>query len=162
MSCGLCCNGVIFGDVKVRRREEAERLLALGLPIRPATARPYATCAQPCAAYDGQRCRVYANRPQHCRDFECLLLQKVQGGSVKPAAALRLIRRTKKLADQVSQLIQELGGAESGKSLRAQFRSLAGKLARTKLDQNTAAKYARLTLAFQDLNLLLSSEFYPG
>src|SRR5262245_46751393 len=91
LSCGLCCNGVIFSDVKLLAGEDAAELRALEIPL--------ARCAkehgeadglavsgwrfpQPCTAFDGCRCTIYNSRPKYCREFDCLLLKKVKAGSV--------------------------------------------------------------------------------
>src|SRR5437868_1476023 len=87
LECGLCCNGVIFADVRLQRGDDPGRLRALGLPIAtphaPSSASPLRKTggvpaprfAQPCAALDGCRCRIYADRPAYCRQFDCLLLK---------------------------------------------------------------------------------------
>ena len=71
--CGLCCNGVLFDVVRLAP-PEIERMTRLGLPVLPRTENP--AMAQPCAALEGTRCRVYADRPARCGEFRCHLLVK--------------------------------------------------------------------------------------
>ena len=105
-ACGLCCSGVIFADVGLQRRDDAARLRSLGLPVSvPRSALRPPHLAQPCAAFDGCRCRVYADRPQYCREFECVLLQSVKTGHTQAAAALRIIRTARERADKVRRLL---------------------------------------------------------
>ena len=162
-ACGLCCNGVIFANVGLRPGDDATRLRALGLPVctPPSKLRP-PHLNQPCAAFDGCRCRVYADRPQYCREFECVLLKSVQAGHTEPAAALRIIRTARERADKVRLLFGALGDADDQLPLSARFRQMGKRLEERELDEETADTYAQLTLAVHDLNLLLSDAFYPG
>jgi len=162
-ACGLCCNGVIFANVGLRPGDDATRLRALGLPVctPPSKLRP-PHLNQPCAAFDGCRCRVYADRPQYCREFECVLLKSVQAGHTEPAAALRIIRTARERADKVRRLLGALGDADDQLPLSARFRQMGKRLEERELDEETADTYAQLTLAVHDLNLLLSDAFYPG
>ena len=74
LQCGLCCNGVLFADVKLRPADDPERLKAGGLPVRGKGKN--LGFAQPCAALqpDG-KCCVYQDRPAMCRQFECGVLK---------------------------------------------------------------------------------------
>jgi hypothetical protein len=162
-ACGLCCNGVIFANVGLRRSDDATRLRSLGLPVCiPHSALRPPHIAQPCAAFDGCRCRVYADRPQYCREFECVLLKSVKAGHTEPAAALRIIRTARERADKVRRLLSALGDADEQFPLSARFRRTGKRLKERDWDKETADTYAQLTLAVHDLNLLLGDAFYPG
>ncbi len=161
--CGLCCNGVIFADVRLQPADDAGRLRSLGLPVgrSHATARPV-RLAQPCAAFDGCRCRVYSERPRHCVEFDCLLLKNVKAGRLTEAAALCLIREARKRADAVHTLLRELNDADEDRALSVRFKRTRKRLETTNLDDDIADRYGRLTLAVHDLNLLIQDAFYPG
>jgi uncharacterized protein len=162
LPCGLCCNGVIFADLKLQPQDEPDRLEALGLPLkRRVTPNPIRVC-QPCAAFEGGRCRIYADRPKYCREFECLLLKSLQSGRTDRAAALRLIRAAHQRADKVRRLLEALGDADTATALATRFRRTRRRVEQAELDEATAETYAQLTLAVHELNLLLSSAFYPG
>jgi uncharacterized protein len=162
-ACGLCCNGVIFANLVLQPGDRAARLRSLGLPVRNSQSalRP-PHLAQPCAAFDGCRCRVYADRPKYCRQFECALLKSVKAGQTEPAAALRIIRTARARADKVLRLIRTLGDADEQLPLSTRFRRTSKRLKEHELDKETADTYGQLTLAFHDLNLLLGDSFYPG
>jgi hypothetical protein len=165
LSCGLCCNGVIFADVRLRSGEDAARLRRLGLPLpKPAAASKGAVLKfnQPCAALEGCACRIYADRPSHCRHFECLLLKSAKAGRVQPLAALKIIFEAKEHAGKVRQLLKALGDTDERTPLSARFRQTTAKLQKEEPDQETAELYGQLTLAVHDLNCLLSEAFYPG
>lgn len=98
-SCGLCCDGSLFGRVPLGRGEAAgarkHRLRVLG------DARGF---EQPCAALSerdtraGTRraCRIYDERPRSCRSFACRLYDRHrrEGGPLAPRlAAVRRVRQ---------------------------------------------------------------------
>jgi len=162
-ACGLCCNGVIFANVGLRRGDETAWLRSRGLPVSiPHTALRPPHLAQPCAAFDGCRCRVYADRPQYCRAFDCALLKSVKAGYTEPAAALRVVRTARDRADKVRLLLHALGDTDEQLPLSARFRRTGKRLKEDELGEEDADIYGQLTLAVHDLNLLLSDAFYPG
>jgi uncharacterized protein len=162
-ACGLCCNGVIFANVGLRPGDDATRLRALDLPIcTPHSKLRPPHLNQPCAAFDGCRCRVYADRPQYCREFECVLLKSVKAGRTETAAALRIIRTARERAEIVRRLLGALGDTDEQLPLTARFRRTGKRMKERDLDEETADTYAQLTLAVHDLNLLLGDAFYPG
>jgi hypothetical protein len=147
----------------LRRGEDSARLRSLGLSIctpHSAVRPPHLT--QPCAAFDGCRCRVYADRPQYCREFECVLLKSVQAGQTQASAALRIIRTARDRADKVRRLLGALGDTDEQLPLSARFRRTGKRLKERDWDEETADTYSQLTLAVHDLNLLLGDAFYPG
>lgn len=159
-ACGLCCNGVIFADVKLQRGDNAERLRGLGLTFKPANAATKFT--QPCAAFEGCRCRIYAERPRYCREFECALLKNVVAGETGRAQAFDIVGQAHERVNKVRQLLHELGETEESEPLDRRFRRLGKRLEEGALDEASAGLYGELTLAVQDLNVLLSQAFYPG
>src|SRR5215831_10744098 len=148
--CGLCCNGVIFSDVQLQSGDEAARVQSLGLRLKSG-GRCQPKLVQPCEAFDGSRCRIYAERPKYCSDFECLLLKRVKAGCTERAAALRIIGRAREQADEVRRLLRELGDSEESLSLGSRFRRTARRMESLELDEPTADLHAQLTLAFHNL-----------
>lgn len=169
LTCGLCCNGVIFADVQLQGGDDAERFKTFGLPLAGFRRRQSEENAstqwkfpQPCAAFDGCRCRIYDNRPKHCRAFDCALLKNVNAGGVKVPAALRSIEKARNLAEKVRQLLRKLGDKDEHIALSLRIRRTAKRLHQMEIDRATAVIFSELTLASHDLNLLLSEVFYPG
>jgi Fe-S-cluster containining protein len=165
LSCGLCCNGVIFSDVRLKASDDPTRLRALGLPLSGQTLgskKAVRKFDQPCAALEGPRCRIYADRPNHCRHFECLLLKSAKAGRMQPLAALKIIREAQARAAKVERLLKELGNKDEHFPLSARFRQTSANLEKGRLDEETADLYGELTVAVHDLNCLLSDAFYPG
>ena len=175
LECGLCCNGVIFADVKLRSEDDAERLGILGLFLpgvsggrkgkskakSPRLGPRNPRFLQPCAALDGYLCRIYEQRPAHCRQFECLLLKRAKAGRLRSRTALNIIRMARKRAEKVQRLLLALGDETKEMALSSRFRRMAKRFERSNLDKETADRYGQLTVAVHDLNLLLSEAFYP-
>ncbi|MEO5802952.1 MAG: YkgJ family cysteine cluster protein [Verrucomicrobiota bacterium] len=165
LTCGLCCNGVIFADVQLQRGDHAERFKALGLPLarlRKTDETSHWKFPQPCAAFDGCHCRIYADRPKYCRAFDCALLKSVNAGEVEVPAALRTIEKARGRAEKVKQLLRKLGDKDEHIALILRFRRAAKRFQQIKANQQTADTFGELTLANHDLNLILSENFYPG
>ena len=117
--CGLCCNGVLFGDVELQRADKPDRLAALGLELF--TKQRKRAFSQPCACFDGKLCRIYADRPARCRAFECTQIQKVELGKQSLAAAARKVRDARKLAEHVAQLCRDLGNRDEQVPLNQRY-----------------------------------------
>lgn len=160
----MCCNGVIFANGQLQPEDDVVRLRQLGLRVlafrKSQTAPP--KFSQPCAALDGCRCQIYAERPAYCRAFECALLKKFEAGQVEAPAALRTIRAARRRADKVAKLLRELGDEEETVALSVRFRRMQRRAEAGGLDEEGADRFGELTLAMQDLNFQLSTAFYPG
>ena len=169
LSCGMCCDGSIFADVKLLAGENADRLLSLGIPLQPQNALGRKGSGsvgkrwrftQPCAALEGCHCRVYASRPQYCRQFECALLKRLISGDVDYARAERLVRLARRRIETIDKLLRSFGQTDN-KALASRFRDLTHRLERSQPDLQTARRFGRLTVAFHRLNRLLQQHFYP-
>lgn len=163
LACGLCCNGVLFKDVELQPGDDDARLAAEGLPVKSPRdgLRRKAKFPQPCAALcSDHRCRIYAERPARCRQFECLLFQSVARGEVELNAALRIVRTAHRRAALVVKLLRQLGDENETLALSLRFQRTQRRLERALSDEESAALYADLTLAVHDLNLLLREKFY--
>jgi Fe-S-cluster containining protein len=92
-ACGLCCDGSLFTRVPLGVSE-----------VVPAARLAVVTnehggrhVPQRCAALQGTRCQVYAERPLACRRYECLLLGALREGEVSLPEALDVVRRAQSL-----------------------------------------------------------------
>jgi Fe-S-cluster containining protein len=106
-NCGLCCNGVLFADVELRKNDDAQRLAELGLSLKRKGRKQ--AFAQPCACFDGALCRIYSERPTYCRAFECGLLKSVQAGELKVKTALGTIAEARRRVEMVHKILRRLG-----------------------------------------------------
>lgn len=160
LQCGICCNGVLFRDVEMPRGAGADTLRKHGL--RLVSGRNKLRLLQPCAALNGCLCRVYADRPAHCRDFECGLYKAVLDGRVTASFAIRAIRKTLRLSERVRQLLGELGCHEETVALSLRFQRIKKRFSIEETNEAAANTFADLSLAVHELNLLLRGAFYPG
>jgi Fe-S-cluster containining protein len=100
LSCGLCCDGTLFGLVRVDASEAAHatrhRLHVV--------ARDDGTfrLQQPCAALDGTVCRIYDDRPATCRRYLCDLAAALEGDELSLDEALALVRETKRQRERLA------------------------------------------------------------
>jgi len=121
-TCALCCNGVLFNDVQLRVGDDPARLTDRGVPLKKhgSTFR----LQQPCSCLESNRCRVYADRPERCRTFECRLLQRAQSGEVTEAAALKAIQQARRRADSVRRILRELGDTNESVPLTRRYQRM--------------------------------------
>jgi Fe-S-cluster containining protein len=121
-SCGMCCNGVLFADVRLRAADDLKKLAALGLRLeRHGNKMRF---MQPCPAFDGKLCRVYAQRPSPCQAFECRLLTDIHDGRKTVPEAHKVIRQIRKLAEKVLLLLEALGNSDRFESLSSRYKTV--------------------------------------
>jgi hypothetical protein len=94
-SCGLCCDGSLFGRVGLQP-EEVEPARKMRLRVVESGK----AFDQPCAALEadqGCRCSIYDERPLACRNFVCRLYDRHrrEGGPLEPRLAS--VRRVREL-----------------------------------------------------------------
>jgi len=150
LQCGLCCNGVLFADVRPEPGDKSHLFAGRSRVNQPCPAFDHGTCA----------CAIYAERPARCRKFECRQLLGVQADEITTDDALKRIRKARQLAAKVERLLAELAHNETRLSLSRRFRRCqraaeAGGLTPEQLDT-----LADLQLAVHELTLLLSQHFY--
>ncbi len=162
LACGLCCDGTLFDGVQLERGDSARKLNALGLPVTTYRGRiPISRFSQPCAALcEDRSCRLYANRPGQCRSFECKLFKQTRAGEVELGAALRLVAKTRRLADRARRLLQRLGDTEQHRSLGERFHRMDDRLRADPSDAEALARFADLSLTIHRLKLLAHERFY--
>lgn len=156
-NCGLCCNGVLFGDVELQRRDDPERLAALGMStFRKGKKQCF---NQPCACYDGKWCEIYSERPQRCRVFECKLLKQVGAEGMSTADALRRIIEARKQADMVRKLVRGLGHTDEGVPLNRRYAAMVAQPIDLTADDCHVERRSELMLAVGKLVKLLERDF---
>ncbi len=120
-SCGLCCDGSLFGRAALEPEEDFEQFGKL-LPDRERDGRGF--FPQPCAALCGTRCSIYGQRPGVCRDFRCKLLKAVDGDPAMLPAALQTVATTTGLLEELTRLLVAAGFGDataSGAAVRHAF-----------------------------------------
>lgn len=162
LACGLCCDGTLFDGVQLEPGDDAGKLKALGLPVKTYRGRnPISRFPQPCAALCADRtCRLYADRPGQCRSFECKLFKQLRAGETDLAPALRLVAKTRRLADQARRLLRCLGDHDEQRSLGERFHRMDDRLRADASDPEALALFADLSYAIHRLKLLAHERFY--
>lgn len=96
-SCGLCCDGSLFGRVPLLPAE-----VPLARKHRLHVVESGSAMEQPCAALaldaeNKRTCTAYEERPAACRTFDCALLarHRAEGGPLAPR--LEAVRRVRVL-----------------------------------------------------------------
>ena len=157
----MCCNGVLFRDVELQPGDDAKKLATLGLPIERLKTKT--RFPQPCAALgEDCRCRIYDQRPQRCRQFDCALLQSALAEKVSVASALSIIQQAHRRAEKVRRFLRVLGDQDEHIALSLRFKRTRRRVESGEIDADTAGAFGELTLAVHSLNVLLSQRFYPA
>jgi uncharacterized protein len=156
-TCGLCCNGVLFGYVALRRSDDPSRLARLGLPLEQKGR--ITRFPQPCAAFDGVGCRIYAERPTYCQGFECRLLQRVQRGRFTVRAAQRSIRQARRLLATIERLLRKFAPTDARRPLNQRCGQVLTQAWDLTAPSRGLRQRARLLQATRRLVHVLASDF---
>jgi len=155
--CGLCCNGVLFADVELRKADDARRLADAGLSLfekGPATA-----FHQPCSCFDGQFCRIYPDRPVRCRTFECGLLKRAQAGQITVSAALKRIDDARRRVQKVQRLVRRLGQNDGQMALAHRYARAMSEPVDLSGARHAPDLHGNLLRAFEQLMQVLQRDF---
>lgn len=155
--CGLCCDSTLFADVELRAGDDAKRLRQLGLSLTKKGPGKLAF-AQPCVAFGGKLCGIYADRPKRCRAFECGLLKRVEAKEMTAKAALKKISTAKLKSEKVRTLLQQMGNDETQMALTHRYAETMSAPVDFS-DENAADRHGQLMLAVNDLMQLLQRDF---
>lgn len=156
-ACGLCCNGVLFGDVELQRGDDAKLLSRLGVEFfRKGRKTAF---GQPCACLVNGLCRIYADRPQRCATFDCGLLKRVQAGKTPPAAALKKIAEAKRRADEVLKLVHQLGNTDESLPLNQRYSAVIAEPIDMSADAEDIERRGELMMAVSRLVETLERDF---
>jgi len=120
--CALCCNGVLFADVRLLQKDCLLVLEEAGLKLNRVRGR--IVFDQPCACLEGCLCSVYENRPSHCRGFNCHTLKQAQSGQINRANALKRIREAKEQVEEIRCLLRSLGNRDEHLALTKRYRAV--------------------------------------
>ena len=156
-NCGLCCNGVLFADVRLQKNDAARRLTELGLSLVKKGSKP--AFVQPCACFDGKLCRIYPERPAYCRAFECGLLKRVQAGGMDVKAALRIIAEARRRVEKVRRLLRRSGQNDEQLALIQRYVQVMSEAIDLSGGEDVVKSRGELMLAVEGLMRLLQRDF---
>lgn len=121
-ACGLCCDGTLFHSVDLSATDRIDVLRARGLTIKEK--RGEAAFRQPCPAHDGNGCRIYEDRPERCRSYDCQVLERLQRGERTAAEAKECVRSARAQTEGVRALLTALGETNERRPLTRRFTKL--------------------------------------
>lgn len=150
--CGFCCNGVIFSDVSLRPCD-LKAVAASGLSVRKNR------LPQPCPAFDGKLCRIYAQRPGPCQKFNCRLVQQMEAGTLTAPEALRRIGAAKALVNAVESVLGELGQTDTALPLSHRFSNVMAEPLDLSGDDRVLRLRRQLAIAVERLAKRLARDF---
>jgi len=156
-NCGLCCNGVLFADVELRKGDDPRQLAKLGL--MPGKKGRRLAFAQPCACFDGTLCRIYDQRPGRCRTFECGLLKRVQSGDLDASVALKFIGQAKRQVEKVCRLLRAFGSDDERVALSQRYERAMSAPIDLSGDETATGLPGRLMAAYGELMQRLQRDF---
>lgn len=121
LDCGLCCNGVLFDNVRLQPGDTAKALTAQGLKIKKGQ-----FFNQPCSGLNGALCTLYQNRPTRCRAFVCGQFRAVAAGEVDFATAAGRIAEVRQGVAEVERLLSGTAGNNMRKPLAQRYATAVG------------------------------------
>src|SRR4051812_31587167 len=99
--CGFCCDGTLFGAVRLDDEEAAEPRRRLPILQRDDQG---PLIRFPCPAHSGV-CSIYEDRPATCRTYRCMLLARLEAEEIDFDSAAARISRIKELILSIEPLL---------------------------------------------------------
>jgi Fe-S-cluster containining protein len=115
LSCGMCCNGVLFEIVKLQPEDSIRELEKLGMKVNRKKTEPY--FKQPCSFLNDCTCTIYTQRPTRCRGFECSQLKQLALGEITELEAQAKINEARRQVDQIKIMLATAGDTMTADSL---------------------------------------------
>jgi uncharacterized protein len=154
LSCGLCCNGTLFGFVQLGQAE----LPVVKELMHIEEERGNAFFLQPCDNYcDG--CSIYSDRPNECVNFSCGLLDSFEKKEVSFDSALGSINMVKQTKLAIEKKLEKLQLTLKSESFYFQMVELKIVLQKMKSQTALTQKYLELEEDILQLNSLLLKDF---
>jgi len=156
-ACGMCCNGVMFYIVRLQPGDSPKELSALGLKLKRKKGENY--IQQPCPAFCGSHCSIYAARPERCRVFACRQLQAVVAGKITEAMAMEKIQEAQRRVAEVEELLEKAGRTSSKRALFKRYEKIMAVPVDASSDPVTVELRSQLTRVMHELDVFLDEEF---
>lgn len=100
LACGLCCDGTLYEDAKIRE-DEISDVESIGLTTSR-NAQGHPTFVFACHYLDGACCTRYEQwRPSVCSKFFCRVQQRARAGELTEGQALEKIAAARQLVTEV-------------------------------------------------------------
>ena len=158
-TCGICCNGVMFHNVRVRSNDSPRELNTLGLKLQ--RKHRELLFLQPCPAHQNSQCAIYLQRPERCQLFKCRQILRVASGELSEAEALEQIHEVIGRVARVNELLENSGKTDPKKPLTKRYEKITAEPVGPFSDPPTIELRNQLELAMRELEELLQKEFRP-
>jgi len=99
LSCGLCCEGVIFNRAALKH-DEIRLAKDYDLDYFPEGEGEFAF-RLPCHLYQDDKCSMYLSRPDACKRYRCDLLKRLTGGNIDLEESKQIVSQVKSLMDSI-------------------------------------------------------------
>ena len=130
LSCGLCCDGTLFTDVRVGPEESGEVLGGRQRITSDRGGEGRYELPQPCLRFENGRCQTYGCRPAACSSYRCRLLRRVEAGEMALQEAKGIVQSAREKRQRLRRLLDrhfpELAGEPLRRAIRIVHRFLAG------------------------------------
>lgn len=100
LSCGLCCEGVIFNRAALKD-DEIRLAKDYNLDYFPAGEEKFAF-RLPCHLYQDNKCSIYLSRPDACKRYRCDLLKRLTSGNIDLEESKQIVSQVKSLMDSIN------------------------------------------------------------
>ncbi len=111
----MCCNGVLFHQVRLQAKDSPKTLASLGFRLKRKQGQE--VFEQPCTAWRQEGCSVYADRPCRCRQFECRQALGVRSGLITEEQARKNVQEAQKLVANLQQALELCGSRNTNRPL---------------------------------------------
>ncbi len=146
----------MFHTVRLQASDVPSALTALGLKLK--RKRGHDCILQPCPAYRGSRCSIYAARPERCRIFECRQLKRLAAGEITEAVALGAIQEVQRRVSEIDALLNRAGRTNSKKPIAIRCEKIMAEPVDFS-DPEMAALRQDLASAMEELDATLDRDF---
>jgi Fe-S-cluster containining protein len=158
LSCGMCCNGVMFQLVRLQAADSPKALAALGMSLK--RKKKGHQFSQPCSFLDsGNCCGIYADRPTRCRLFECRQIAGFRAGELSEDVISAAIRDVQARVARIEILLAEAGNTKTKQSLTERYTRVMALPNDPQHHAATLTLQQRLQGEMQQLNDLLNTAF---
>ena len=118
-SCGMCCKGAWFVNIKIEKDELAK--VSSTTKLKPYLKRGKLFSPQPCPELGENGCLIYDSRPIDCHDYECKLLASLKSSDKQLFECLSDVDLLKEKYEQVSALLRAQSTSLSTKTFNLRF-----------------------------------------
>ena len=155
LSCGLCCDGTLIGFVQLDN-EELSRVNQL-MDIEQTGEN--GMFFLPCNELGCNGCKIYSQRPNACRNFECEVLKSVEKKELSFDKATEVIDVVKQKKMAIEKQIATLQIELQSKSFHFKTLELKKVLRKDKSELSLSQSHQELKLELEELEKVLSKSF---